>query len=141
MLKIEALLITAALLFFACASKPAYPDAPVVEDEVRIAASALKDMSPVFYSFRSGEKRVDFFVLKSGGRVEAYLDACARCSAKKKGFHVSGEKLVCNACGVSHPLGDLKGVGSCHPIQVEGSTQDGYFIINTVELVRAGKYF
>jgi uncharacterized membrane protein len=141
MFRTEALLMTAALLLCACASKPAYPEAPIQEDEVRIDASALKGSSPMFYSFRDGEKRVDFFVLKVKGGVEAYLDSCARCSAKRKGFRVSGGKLVCNACGVSYPLEDLKGVGSCYPIPVEGSTKDGYFIIKAGELIRAGKYF
>lgn len=136
-----AALAVAAFLFCACASKPAYQEAPVSGDYVRIVVSSLKEATPEFYSLGDpGEGRVDFFVLRIQGRVESYLDACARCGAKKKGFRVERGNIVCNACGVSYPLDSLKGVGSCYPLPLEGEVRDDLYVIEKEELLKARKY-
>jgi uncharacterized membrane protein len=129
------------ILLSSCAKKPAYPEAPVSADEVRIDIAALGEGSPKFYSFEHEGKRVDFFVIKAGGQVESYLDACRKCSPKRKGYRFIDGEMVCIACGKSYPADDLRGVGSCYPIPLAGSSREGYYAVDVRELVRAKRYF
>lgn len=134
--------MAAALLLWACASKPEHQEAPVSGDEVRIALSTVKEEAPEFYSLGGpGEAKVDFFVLRVKGRVEAYLDACARCFARKKGFRPGRGKLICNACGVSYPLDSLEGTGSCYPLPLAGEVRGDEYVIKKEELLKARKFF
>jgi len=144
MFKTSTVLVIAILLLCACASKPAHQEAPVSGDEVRVPLSTLKDASPVFYSFSyspDGKGRVDFFVLRIGGRVESYFDACARCGVKKKGFRMGRGKIICNACGVSYSLDSLKGVGSCYPLPLHGEVRGDAYVIKSEDLLKAKEYF
>lgn len=135
--RIPAALLAISLLTFACARAPSYPEATEREGKVIISLEGMEGATPRFYTYREGGETVNFFVLLVNGSVEAYLDACAKCGPKKRGYRVSGEDLVCNACGVSYPLDSLRGIGSCHPIALNGTTEGGYYIINKSELEKA----
>lgn len=124
-----------------CAQMPSYAEAPREGGEVRVPLAKLSEGLPVFYSYSKGGKRANFFVVLRDGEARSYLDACAKCGPKKKGFRVSGEKLICNACGVAHPLDALDGVGSCHPLPLKGILRDDYFAIEEKELEKALRYF
>jgi uncharacterized membrane protein len=129
------------LLVSSCARMPSYAEAPREGGEARVPLSALSEGLPVFYSYVKEGGRVNFFVVLRDNEARSYLDACAKCGPKKKGFRVSGEKLLCNACGVGHPLDALDGVGSCHPLPLKGALRDGYYAIQEKELEKALRHF
>jgi uncharacterized membrane protein len=131
----------AIILFSACEKKAAYPGAPVSADEVRVVLAHLEESLPVFYSFGHDGKRVNFFVIKANGVVGSYLDACRKCSKRKKGYRFVDDRLECIACGESYPPARLNGVGSCYPIPIKGSLQGRHYAIKVSELIKARKYF
>ncbi len=129
-------------LVASCQSRSHYPQAPVKGDYVVVDTAHLKDSKPRFFSIRFGTKRVSFFVLKIGDRVESYLDACMKCYPHKKGFRVDGFYLVCRWCNERYPLDELKrGFGSCYPIPLKGTLQGSLYKIKISELKRAVRFF
>lgn len=135
-----AVIIFASLTLLACVQKPLYAPAPVVGDEVAIDISKLKDLVPEFYSYEHKGKRYDFFVQSSGGEIAAYLDACFKCRAERKGFETTGKRLRCRSCGESFPLNNLSGIGSCYPISVQGKLRGNTFYIKTSTIRNKTKY-
>ncbi len=134
----------ALFLFFiiSCQGKPEYEPAPINDGFVVIDTTRLKDSKPAFFSIRFDKKRVDFFVLKIGDRIESYLDACMKCYPHKKGFRTDGFYLVCKYCNERYPLDSLKkGIGSCYPIPLKGTLKGSVYKIDINSLKRAQKFF
>lgn len=139
----RAALVSVMVLFLlaSCTEKPAHQPAQISEDNVSIGLSALKEGKPVFYSYHHEGGRTDFFVLLVNGVPESYLDACFKCSPRKKGFSFKDGNVICNACGESYPVDSLKGVGSCYPIPLKGRTEGGRYVIEASDLIKAGRFF
>lgn len=133
----------AAIVFalVSCARKPEYPEARASGDEIRFSINALNEGEPVFHSIEHDGTRIDYLVLKINNRVESYFDACAKCSPRKLGYRVEGDRLVCVACGRQHPLDDLRGVGSCHPIALEGRVEGDSYVIDKAAIIKGQRYF
>jgi uncharacterized membrane protein len=134
------ILLIIALLLGACAEKPPYPEAPVSGEVIRLGIP--ENQGPVFYSFSHGGKRIDFFLVKVGGRVESYFDACRKCYPKKLGYRPDGEKVLCRACGMRFGLDELRGgMGSCHPIALTGRLLGDAYVIDKEEIIKGAAYF
>lgn len=132
----------AAATFVACAEQPQYPPPPVERDDVAISAAALPEGEPKFYSFSLGDRRVNFFVLRMNGNIQAYLDACATCYRKKKGYSHERGVLTCRACGERYGLRSLEqGFGGCYPIKLAGRVEKGAYRIPLASLAQARNRF
>jgi uncharacterized membrane protein len=140
-IKAGLIVLALALAIFACNEKRSYPESPQAGDGVSIALSALGEAEPLFLSYHHEGKRIDFFVLKIGGGVQSYLDACAKCAPKKLGYHPDGGDMVCRACGMRYPLDALKGIGSCYPIPLEGKVEGDNYIIEKENIIKGKRYF
>jgi|Deesub1362B_J571_1020462.scaffolds.fasta_scaffold00082_43 uncharacterized membrane protein len=136
------IILLLSILILSCSSKPLYEKPPIKGDKVVISLSQLEDSRPRFFSIILNQKRVNFFVLKIGDKVESYLDACIKCYPHKMGFKSEGFYLVCKYCGVRYPLDTLNtGIGSCYPIPLSGTLQGEEYIIPLENLKEAKKYF
>jgi hypothetical protein len=132
--------IAIALTLGACSEKAPYQEAHVSGGAVRLGIPA--DEGPVFYSFTHGGKRIDFFLVKVDGRVESYFDACRKCYPRKLGYRPDGGEVLCRACGMRFPLDELReGVGSCHPIALQGRLSGGAYVIEKGEIAKGAAYF
>ncbi len=136
------LLLCASLLLFSCAGRHVYPEAPFDGRAVKISLSAIGSGKPVFHTFYSGGKRINYFLVKTGGSVTSYFDACAKCNPRKLGYRPEGDHVVCRACNVRYSVDDLKeGIGSCYPIRLEGRVEGGSYVIDGKALAAGEKYF
>ncbi len=130
------------LILTSCAKKPIYPDAPVSGELIIIDIKTLKGASPVFYSLRHKDKKIDFFVVKTNGEVQSYFDACAKCYPERLGYRVDGQHVVCKKCDVRYSIESLKtGIGSCYPIILKGKTEGDKYIIDKKSVIEGEKYF
>lgn len=95
---------------------------------------------PRFFGYGHGKASVSFFVVLLEEEVESYFNACETCHAKKRGYELRGERIVCKACGESYLVEELKqGVGSCYPVRLEGRAEGGEYLI-PLEALRAKAY-
>lgn len=134
--------IAIVLLLWACSKPPVYKHPLVKGEYVVIDITQLKINHPEFYTYTTGSKNVNFFVLKTEQSLEAYLDACMRCYPHKKGFRVEGFFLVCRYCGSRYPLDSLKtGLGTCYPIPLKAEKRDNFLFISIKTLKQAERYF
>jgi uncharacterized membrane protein len=134
-LKLFALLLLA-LALVSCARKPAYQEAPASGDEIRFSISALPEGKPVFHTLSHDNTRIDYFVIKINDHVESYFDACGRCYPKKLGYRAENGELVCKACGQRFSMEDIKGLGSCHPLPLDGRTEGDAYIISKKDVIK-----
>lgn len=136
------LLLGIILIFSSCSKNPVYPEAPFDGSGIRIKLSAVPEKKPVFFTFTAPPRRINFFLLRREGTIEAYFDACAKCYHKKLGYRVENEQVVCRACEVSNHLDDLKdGIGSCYPIRLKGRVEGDAFVIGKDDILKGEKYF
>lgn len=129
------------LALLSCNRTPSYPEAHASGDEIRFSVDSLAEGVPSFHSLQHEGILINYLVLRINGRVESYFDACAKCSAKKLGYRVSGGHLVCVACGQRYPLEDLSGVGSCYPVPLKGRTEGDSYVIEKADIIEGAKYF
>ena len=132
------------LLFsIACESDKTIYNKPLVEgDRIVIDTRSMGDSSPEFFSIALDKKRVNFFIVKVGGLVEAYLDACENCYQFRKGYRVEGSYVICRHCGSTYPLDSLRtGLGTCHPMPLEGEQDGGKYYISLKEIKKAESFF
>jgi len=130
------------LLFSSCSKKPVYPAAPFDGNSVRIELAEIPKQKPVFFTFSSDTRGINFFLFKTNGDVESYFDACGKCYPKKLGFRLEGKRVVCRACDVSYHLENLKdGIGSCYPIKLKGRVEGNTFVIDKQDILKGEKYF
>ncbi len=128
--------------FSSCTRQPVYPDPPERGAEVVIDARALKPELPVFFSYRHGDKRINFFVIKVKDRVLSFLDACMSCYPQKLGYQFTDGRLLCRACGMEYSVSQIeKGLGSCFPIRIEGRLRNGEYRISRSTLELAADKF
>ena len=110
---------------------------------VAIPMTQVSDGKAHYFSYRSGEANVNFFVLKShDGVIRAAFDACDVCYHAKKGYRQEGDSMVCNNCNMkfsSNLINEVK--GGCNPAPIQRSVVDGKLVIAAADLEQGGKYF
>ncbi|MBI5639980.1 MAG: DUF2318 domain-containing protein [Nitrospirae bacterium] len=132
----------ALILVSACSKMPSYPQAPFDGKSVSIDIRKLGENKPVFYTFLSGQKKINYFVVRLDNSVQSYFDACAKCFPKRLGYRLDGQEVYCMACDVRYSIHELKdGLGSCYPIKLDGRAEGDLYIINKQSLLQGGKYF
>jgi uncharacterized membrane protein len=121
----------------------AYPAVAAEGGVVSIPVSQVSDGKAHYFSYRSGDANVNFFVLKSqDGEIRAAFDACDVCFHAKKGYRQEGDSMVCNNCGMkfrSDLINEVK--GGCNPAPIQRSVADGNIVIAAADLAQGGKYF
>ncbi len=131
------------VFFSGCSRMPVYPEAPSDGTYVRIPLGELKEGIPVFHTFYAeGRRGINYFVVREGGEVGSYFDACARCYPRKLGYRKEGGRVVCRTCDVGYEHRDLKdGIGSCYPITLAGSVDKTAYVIRIEDILKGGRYF
>lgn len=129
------LVLLSILLFLtACSKTPAYSKAPVAGDEVTVDALSLKPDVPQFFNYHSGNKNVNFFVIKIDNEVLSFLDACLSCKSNL-GYSFSNGRFTCKECGTEYSVSEVKnGIGTCYPIRIPGKLRDSKYYIPISEL-------
>ena len=123
------------LLFASCSREPVYGEARRAGEYVVVDASKLALETPKYLTYHVRGKNVNFFVIKTGGRVLSFLDACASCYPYKRGFRFDSGYFICRECNVRYSVTDLeKGIGRCFPIRLEGSLRNGVYYIPVASL-------
>jgi uncharacterized membrane protein len=130
------------LLVSSCTKSTPFSKLPFDGHSVKISLTAIKEDQPQFYSVEIDEKEVSFFVVMINGEVQSYFDACAKCYPRKLGYSPDGGDVSCRACNTKYPLDKLKeGIGSCHPIRLEGVEKDKTYIISREALLKGIGFF
>jgi uncharacterized membrane protein len=126
----------------ACSRQPRYATPPIEGENVVIPAASLPLETPQFYSFRTKDKEVNFFVIRMKDEVLSFLDACLTCYPRKLGYEFKDGYVVCRACDTTYSVYKLKkGIGGCFPIRIEGRQEGGSYLIARSTLERhAGKF-
>ena len=118
------------LFLSSCSRQPQHPAPPLINQDVVIAISSLKQNIPVFYTYQYRERPISFFVLKINDKVSCFLDACASCYPEKRGYRFDNGSIVCRACDMKFSVYQLeKGLGGCFPIKIEGRVEKGEYHI------------
>ncbi len=128
------ILILSVMLMSSCTGDPAYPEAGSNATEVIVDITSLKPDIPQFYTYRSGDKKINLFVIKIDGELFSFLDACLSCSPRL-GFSFSNGVFTCKVCGTKYSVAEVKhGIGGCYPIKVPGKLKDGKYYIEISSL-------
>ena len=118
------------LFLAACSAQQTYPEAQRMGSDVAVEVKSLAPDVPAFFTYHYRGKKVNFFVINVDNRVLSFLDACARCYSAKGGYRCDGGAIICWECNVRILISQIeKGIGSCYPIEVEGSLRDGRYLI------------
>jgi uncharacterized membrane protein len=114
----------------------------VAAENVTLPAALFEDGKARHYEFRSGDRRIRYFVLKSSdGAIRAAFDACDVCWPAGKGYFQEGDRMVCRNCGkkfASVLVNEVK--GGCNPAPLERRVEDGRVII-PIRAIEAGAGF
>jgi uncharacterized membrane protein len=130
------------LLIAACSRQPLYPSPPQTGSDVVIDVAQLKPEVPLFFAFKSGDKNVNFFVLKIQDKVLSFLDACVTCYTHKQGYRYDDGVVVCRACSQRFPVYSLeKGIGNCYPIKIAGRIEKDKYLISVSTLESSADKF
>ncbi len=112
--------------------------------DVRLGAAAFADGRARFYRYTTAAGReFRFFVMRSAdGVVRAAFDACDVCYQKRRGYHQSGDNMVCNNCGRAFRSVDVNVIsGGCNPSPLERTIVDDHVVITTAAIERGAAYF
>jgi uncharacterized membrane protein len=125
-----------------CSKQPVYPEPFIKGAEAVINAGSLRPESPLFFTYPAHGKKINFFVVKTGGKVLSFLDACESCYPSRLGFRVDEGFISCRKCEVRYSLSDIeKGFGSCFPIEIKGYLSGGEYRIPVSRLQEAAEKF
>lgn len=118
------------IFFAACSKQPSYPVPPQRGSEIVLDVRFLQPETPVFFTYRYHGKRISFFVVRTGNRVNSFLDACASCYPHKRGYKYENGMLVCRFCNVEYSMAKIEGgIGGCYPIRITGSVRGAEYHI------------
>lgn len=110
---------------------------------VTLPLAEVSDGKAHFYTYKTGGKDVQFFVIKSrDGVVRTALNACDVCFREKKGYTQEGDSLVCNNCGQrfhSNKVMELK--GGCNPSPINRTLSANSLSIPETDLKAGAAYF
>ncbi len=122
------------ILLTACSKHTTYPKATVSGDEVTIDVLSLKPDAPRFFTYNSGNKNINFFVIKIDNEVLSFLDECVSCKSNL-GYTFSHGHFTCKECGTEYSVSEVKnGIGTCSPIRIPGTLRDGKYYIPILKL-------
>ena len=131
------LLLLGIMLIASCSKPTAYPKAPVSGEDVTIDAQSLQPGIPQFFTYSSGNRNINFFVIKIDNEVLSFLDACLSCESKL-GYTFSNGHFTCKECGIEYSVAEIKsGIGSCYPIRLPGTLRAGKYYISVSELKKS----
>ncbi len=113
-----------------CSPQTLYSSPPVVGSNVVFEIAQLRPEIPVFFTYRLGDKNINFFVIDIRGKVQSFLDACVTCYPRKKGYRAEDDTVVCRACSQRFSVFTLEqGIGGCYPIKLAGRRAGTNYII------------
>jgi len=125
-----------------CSRQPLYPAPPQSDGNISIDVAKLPLEVPQFYTYRSGDTKVNFFVIRMHDKTLSFLDACVTCYPKKRGYEDRSGYVVCRACDMSFSIYRLeRGIGGCYPIKVEGTMKDRMYVIPVMALEKMADKF
>lgn len=110
---------------------------------VKIPVAEVSDGYAHYYSYKSGGRMINFFVLKSSdGIIRAAFDACDVCYQAKKGYRQEGNEMVCNNCGQRFPSARINEVkGGCNPSPLNRTIEGDTLVLRTTDIEGGGMYF
>ena len=112
--------------------------------DVRLAVASFTDGRAKFYRYVTAVGReIRFFVLRSSdGVVRAAFDACDVCYRERKGYHQSGDNMICNNCGRAFRSVNVNVVtGGCNPGPLERTLVADQIVITPAALESGASYF
>jgi uncharacterized membrane protein len=121
---------------------PAEPLLP--GQDVRLTATSFADGAARFYRYAtSAGREIRFFVLKSSdGVVRAAFDTCDVCYRERRGYHQTGDNMICNNCERAFRSVDVNVIsGGCNPAPLERTLDGDQIVITTAALERGAWYF
>jgi hypothetical protein len=123
--------------------KTRYTAVQAADGTVRLPMTTFDDSKAHFYSFVSGGKSVDLFVIKSSdGTVRTALDACEVCWPAHKGYRQQGDVMICNNCGRQFPSAQIGEVrGGCNPVPLAQTVDGTDLVIRSTDIAAGAGYF
>ncbi|MDQ7836056.1 MAG: DUF2318 domain-containing protein [Humidesulfovibrio sp.] len=110
---------------------------------VQLALADVSDGKAHFYSYKTGGKDVQFFVIKSkDGQIRSALNACDVCYREKKGYTQDGDFMICTNCGQrfhSNKIMEVK--GGCNPSPLARTLDAKTVTIREADLKAGVSYF
>lgn len=110
---------------------------------VKIPQADISGGEAKFYTFKTTQGVVDFFLVKSrDGVIRAAFDTCDVCYKEKKGYRQEGDMMVCNNCDQAfgtHLINVVK--GGCNPAPLARELQGDQVLIQTAALEQGSWYF
>lgn len=114
-----------------------------IDGQVSIPLAEVADGKAHFYTYRSGDLQIRFFLLKSqDGVVRAAFDTCDVCYKARKGYRQEGNDMVCNNCDQrfrSERINEVK--GGCNPTPLERTVAGERVVIAETDLAEGAWYF
>ncbi len=110
---------------------------------VSLPLAEVSDGKAHFYTFKTGGKDVQFFVIKSrDGVVRTALNACDVCFREKKGYTQDGDVMVCGNCGMRfHSTKVMEVKGGCNPSPLARTFDAKNVLIREADLKAGVAYF
>lgn len=110
---------------------------------VTLPLSEVSDGKAHFFTYKTGGKDVQFFVIKSrDGVVRTALNACDVCFREKKGYTQEGDTMKCNNCGMRfHSTKIMEVKGGCNPSPVNRTLSANSVSISEASLKAGVAYF
>ena len=110
---------------------------------VSLPLAQVSDGKAHFYTFKTGGKDVQFFVVKSrDGVVRTALNACDVCFREKKGYTQDGDVMVCGNCGMRFNTTKVMEVkGGCNPSPLARTFDAKNVLIREADLKAGVSYF
>ena len=125
-----------------CSQQPLYPPPTLSGSDVSVDIASLRNEVPLFFTYRTNNKNVNFFVLLLNGKDLSFFDACITCYPKKQGYRSEDTGVACRACNMHFSVYKLeKGIGGCYPIKLEGRTDKGNYLIPVAALEKMADKF
>ncbi len=110
---------------------------------VQLPLADVSDGKAHFFSYKTGGKDVQFFVLKSkDGQIRSAFDACDVCYRAKKGYTQEGDTMRCNNCGMKfHSTKIMEVKGGCNPSPLARTLDATSITIREADLKAGIGYF
>jgi uncharacterized membrane protein len=110
---------------------------------VKVPVADAADGKAHFYTFKTGGKDVQFFVLKSkDGVLRTALNACDVCYREKKGYTQEGDAMRCNNCGMKfHSTRIMEVKGGCNPSPLARTIDGPTLTIREADLAAGVRFF
>ena len=144
------ILLTSALAFLLAAAAgcarepPQYPEVLAQGNGIHIPVSQVNDGKVHFFAFKYEDKGINFLVRTDRkGNLRTHYDACYSCYKYKRGFRVTGNKILCIACGLTYDLGEEEWdfIGPCSPIPLKSRIRGEDLVIHVERIKRGKKLF